>query len=387
MEENNQHVIEIRPLSKWKRFLLFLGDFFITFIIAFSLFNLATFPLTKVICKTDEKYLSYQRYENEANQLLIDSGFLFKVPKASNPSFEESVNYTFKVFLSYYAYDEESPDSNNPQYGHKIENEVVYKYFTTVFDEAKYIEAFKQENASDLMFEVGNDFASIKLKDDYKKLLASELVEQTNEEKYTDSMKNVRDHLFARLFYLHVYKNITENDYVKDGVSYNSLMKNAKDVSISLQWVAVISSLITTVISWALIYLVYPLINKEKRTPTMSIMKLDKIHFRTLGPSDNWITVVQSFYYLLFTLAFTIFLPSVYLGISYVFNLPLLIIFTLVGLLLMIASGIFIIVNEYNRSGVDILSSAVIVPTSELDNMYKERLDDGRLSSEGTTGE
>ena len=146
MEEQEQKVIEISPLSKGKRFLLFLGDFFIAFIIAFTLFNLATFPLTKLIFKTDDMYLRYQNNEKEANQLLIDNGFLFKEPNASVSTFEESVNYTFKVFLSYYLYDEEVADANNPQsqYGHKLENEVNYKYYVAELDEAKYIEAFKQ---------------------------------------------------------------------------------------------------------------------------------------------------------------------------------------------------------------------------------------------------
>ena len=386
MEEQEQKIIEISPLSKGKRFLLFLGDFFIAFIIAFSLFNLATFPLTKLIFKTDDMYLKYQNNEKEANQLLIDNGFLFKEPNASVSTFEESVNYTFKVFLSYYLYDEEVPDANNPQsqYGHKLENEVIYKYFTTELDEAKYIEAFKQENEKHQMFEIGDNFASISLKADYKAPLKMEFEEQQNESKYTNTMKNMRDHVFARLFYLHVYQNIQEKDFVRGSVSYLSLMNDAKNISIELQWIAVVSSLITTGLAWGVVYLLVPLLNKDKRTLTMMVMKLDKVHVTNLAPADNWVTVIQSFYYLIFSLSFAIFLPSVYLGISYVFNLPLLFVFTFVGLLFMIASGAFIIFNEYNRSGVDILSSAVIVPTSEIENMYQERLEDGRLPSQGT---
>ena len=384
--EEQQRVIEISPLGKGKRFLLFLGDFFIAFIIAFSLFNLATFPLTKLIFKTDDMYLRYQTNEKEANQLLIDNGIIFKEPNTSSSTFEESVNYTFKVFLSYYLYDEEVADANNPQsqYGHKLENEVIYRYYVTELDEAKYIEAFKQENAADAMFEIGDNFTSIYLKEDYKAPLKMEFEEQKDESKYTNTMKNVRDHVFARLFYLHVYQNIQEKDFVRGDVSYLSLMNDAKNISIKLQWIAVVSSLITTGLAWGITYLLVPLLNKDKRTLTMMVMKVDKVHVGNLAPADNWVTVIQSFYYLIFSLSFTLFLPSVYLGISYVFNLPLLFVFTLVGLIFMIASGAFIIFNQYNRSGVDVLSSAVIVPTSEIENMYQERLEDGRLPSQGT---
>lgn len=383
MEENNQRVIEIKPLSKWKRLLLFLGDYFIAFILSFALFNIAIFPLAKIICRTENMYSTYAQYENEANDLLINSGFLFKYTKNPAPTFEDDVKYTFRVFLSYYAFDDINPTQDNPQYGHRIENEVIYKYFISELSEAEYITAFKQENEKDQMFIIGENFESIKLKDDYKRYLSNELLETANEDNFSNMMINVRDHVFARLFYLHVYANITANDYIKDGISYNELVKNAKNVSISLQWVTVVSSLISVVVGWAPFCLIYPMINRDRRTLTLSVMKADRLNFKNLAPSDRWMVLVQSFYYLVFTLSYAMFLPALYFGFAYIFNLPLLLVFTLVSIVLMIASGIFIIFNEYNRSGTDILTNAVVVPSSELDNLYKEKLDNGCISSEG----
>ena len=49
---------------------------------------------------------------------------------------------------------------------------------------------------------------------------------------------------------------------------------------------------------------------------------------------------------------------------------------TAISLVLMVASGIVIIFNEYNRSGSDILTNTVLLPDSEIDMMY--RVDDGK---------
>ena len=78
MEEQEQKVIEISPLSKGKRFLLFLGDFFIAFIIAFTLFNLATFPLTKLIFKTDDPVKEFEKLcQNENIKAYLDANSAF----------------------------------------------------------------------------------------------------------------------------------------------------------------------------------------------------------------------------------------------------------------------------------------------------------------------
>ena len=57
-------------------------------------------------------------------------------------------------------------------------------------------------------------------------------------------------------------------------------------------------------------------------------------------------------------------------GLTYVFNLPLLVIFLLISSLLTIVSFVIMLLNQYGRSGSDLLSFTVLVPTSELDMLY-----------------
>lgn len=368
--EEEEKIFELCPLSKWKRILLSLGDFFICFILAFTLFNIAVFPLAKVICQTQNKNAEAQRLEAQANQLLIDNGIIFK---SFDESLENHVNYTFKVFLSYYCFDTQSPSTEFPQYGHKIENEVIRTYLINIKGEtANYMASFKEFN-TDGMFSIGDDPSSITLLEDYKVLLANELLEIKDETKYSSAMTNFRDHLFARLFYLKVYKDIQAHDFVSGGVSYNALLNQEKEIMISLQWVATGATLVATILAWGIVYLLYPLLNGYRRTMTMSIMKVDKLRSSNLSFIDRKKVLLQSFYYLLLALSPSMILPILYFGAAYTFNLPLLFVLSAISLILAIISLFVILFNQYNRSGSDILTYTVLVPTSELDRLYREK--------------
>ena len=60
------------------------------------------------------------------------------------------------------------------------------------------------------------------------------------------------------------------------------------------------------------------------------------------------------------------------------YNLPLLFIISTISFVLLLASGAFIIFNQYNRSGTDIVTNTVLVPTSELDSLYLENINNGK---------
>ena len=372
-----QKFIDIHPLSKWKRLLVFLGDFFTSFILTFTLFNIAVFPCARVIAKTTEQTNQAILLESKASKMLIDDGYLFSPNDGA--SFVEDVNYTFKVFLSYYAFDDVDVDTNNPQYGHKAENEVIRLYYENVIkDTNKYIVDFKEVNEKDNMFVIGETVNDIALKADYKSLLANELLEVKDEDKYSEAMTNFRDHIFARLFYLKMYAHITENDYVKDGASYNAYYQEIQVIVNNLKWVPVVSAFISVMLSWSIVFVLYPLVNKENRTMTMSVMSISKLHYKSLGPIDKKVVMIESFYQFVAMLTSLVFLPALYYGLEYCFNLPILFVLSACSLGLIIVSGVVMIVNQYNRTGMDILTNTVLVPTSDLDNMYLENINNGK---------
>lgn len=382
VEVKEKKVIEITPVSKWKRILMFLGDYFITFILAFTLFNLAIFPLAKIITQSDKQIAKVHELSDTADNLLIEEGFVFKNPQGGD--LEEHLKYTFKVFLSYYAFDEVDADSNNPQYGHKEENEVIKHYFLEYRNnESGYYTSFASVNEKDNMFNIDSGAKSITLKNDYKEILGSELLEVSDEDNYSTTMKNMRDNVFSMLFFKYVYQDILDNDYVKDGVSYNKTMDEAEKIIKRMQWIPSAASLITVVLSWGAVYLLYPMLNKDRRTPTMSAMRLSKLDVRDLLDIDRKKVAIESFYSLIFVSSIAIFLPLLYFGLAYCFNLPLLFIFFVISIFSMLVSMFFIFFNQYNRSGSDILVNNVVLPTSELDMLYYKQHNEDEVVEDG----
>lgn len=379
MEENEKRIVELHPLSKWKRILLFLGDFAITFILSFVLFNLAIFPLGKIICQTEQKSKEAASYEKLANDLLISGGVILEDPDGSG-TFEGHVNHTFKVFLSYYAFDEETPDASHPYYGHKAQNEVIRNFYVNyLHDEEGYLAAFRQENEANQMFVIGNTVNEITLKDDYKSLLSNELLEVTDESKYSTHMTNFRDNVFARLFYIHVYQdNIKANDYIVGDASYLDCLDKSSKIMDPLKWIPVACTYISIILAWGAVYLLYPMINGERRTPTMSIMKVNILHSQRLIGINRTNVLIHSFYDLLFNISYGVFLPILFFY-SGAFNLPILFIASLISAVLIIVSLFFVLFNQHNRSGSDLLTFTVAIPTSEIDNLYKETHSDERF--------
>ena len=110
-------------------------------------------------------------------------------------------------------------------------------------------------------------------------------------------------------------------------------------------------------------------------------MRVDKIDFRRFTDTKRSTVIVQSIYSLILCSSQLLFLPILYFGIAYCFNLPMLFILLVISVVMMLTFMMFIFFNEFNRSGSDVLTYTVVIPTEELDNLYKAKFDEGRLPS------
>ena len=374
MEENKtkQRIIDIKPVTKWKRILIFLGDFFITFLLGLILYNVAGFPLTNVITGASEKSKLSETKLQESTDMLIESGFLYYAPEVENKpkTFENAVAYTFDVFISYYLYDVETPLQTNPQLGHKIENEVIRTYYINhKKDPAKYLEIWTTENKIDNFFNVGDSIDSIAIKPEFKESLKLQF-EEKKDGKYSEQLTLIKDNIFGRLFYLGVYLDIETNDLIIGEKSYKTLLNQVKTINKELDWAVSVGAIIVAFVSSSIVYLIFPLIHKENRTPTMHILKIDKLNIFNLNYVKKKNVLLGYILNFILSLGGVLFYPVMQFGIAYCFNLPLLFVFLLISVALMLISCGIIIFNQYNRSGSDLLSFSVLVPTSELDKMY-----------------
>ena len=157
MEENNKtEIIDIYPVKKGKRMLIFLADFFISFIISILLYNLAVYPIYYVSSHYADTIDDASVAETRRNIILKDANLLFYEDGASDFSeIEPALSNTFNLYLKEYVVNE-----TNKQY------EVFFNYYSTNLD--RYISSYKQFNHDKYFYIENNN--KVQLKEKYIEL-------------------------------------------------------------------------------------------------------------------------------------------------------------------------------------------------------------------------
>ena len=150
VKETKNYEIDLHPISKWKRILLYLGDMLITFILGVFIMNVAVMPLYSLFNTTNSS-LSYKA-EKIRDDILYENKLLYwyddNLRNAPQYDFDKDLVYTYRRFLAYYVIDDETPlDTRIPEYVHKLENEVIKTYYVNIrSDEATYLDVFTKHN-------------------------------------------------------------------------------------------------------------------------------------------------------------------------------------------------------------------------------------------------
>ena len=112
MEENQEKkVINLNPLKKGKRVLLFLADYFINFILGFLLFVVMVYSLGKVVTGFNAKRDVYNTNLELRGRILIGNKIIHDSHDVHIFNISYYVYFTSDCFLSYYALEEESPSN------------------------------------------------------------------------------------------------------------------------------------------------------------------------------------------------------------------------------------------------------------------------------------
>ena len=147
MEENEQKIVNITPISKWKRILAFLADFFLLFIFSFVIFNVLTMPVSGVIVGANER--SKRSDDAAINQfyILYEEKVMHYKDDDTKFFYTENVAFTLDCYLSYYAFDEGDVLDSSPKLGHKEKNEVIrHFYFDIRNNKSQYLSTLQTFN-------------------------------------------------------------------------------------------------------------------------------------------------------------------------------------------------------------------------------------------------
>ena len=374
---SSEKYVDIHPLKKGKRILVFLADFFIHFILSFLIFNIMVAPIGKVItnyeAKNDEHILltldMYDHYYN-AKVLLKDDSF-------DRTDVTAGVEYSYRCFLSYFVLDnEESIDNKYPQYGHKKENNVIYHFYKDIRDDEKtYIDSFKYYNTKDNYFVYDETTKEFSLKKEVKNEIYSfydpkDAMGDIGNKYYSAISKNVFNPLLAE-----VMKDIEKNDlhFAGEKRSFLDCKNRIKQLETYHENLMTISAIISHVVIWLVLFLILPLARRDRKTLAMMLMKIEKVNFYSLNHTSRAMVVLTSVYYLFATMLGIMFVPSLLVPFNNLFALHFLMYGNVFSIALLLGSMFFILFNQYNRSLIDYLSNSLYLTSEEMDEIYRAR--------------
>ena len=377
--QNNekQKVVDILPLKKWKRLVTFLADLMINFIFLFLLYNIAVLPLGKVITNYDKKNAVFEDSVYHINEIFYQNSIVHVSPDYTRNDIDLNVEFTYDCWLSYYTSDEEAtPNSKYEQYGHKQSNEVIYHFYNDIRKNCdSYYELFNSYNDKKQYFYLEDNV--FHLKDNVKTELKA-YFEPANEMGKTGQTfyKNVQESVFLPLL-SEVFSDIKKNDLTyfdgENEYSYVTLNKTITEINNYHDTLLTVTAMISYVLAWSISFVLVPLLNKNRKTLAMMMMREERVNINKLmlfRKSD----VVSSSIYALFTNMFVVFfVPISYVAFNYLFSLFWLLYLSVASLFICLVSLFFVLFNSFNRSLSDIFSRSIMLTTSHLDDIYRAR--------------
>ncbi len=363
MEQSEKKVVDIFPIGKGKRVLLWLCDMVITFFLSYMLMNFAITPLANLITNFNAVSEDGNKAVQERNNLLSNIKLIY----FSNPSEEfhditEGLSYTYKLFMRDYVKD----DGN-------YEHDIFKRYYLEYNTKEDYYSLFKTYNEGLDYFDVDVINKSISMKRQYKDMFnelidPSDTMSDEGKEKY-----NIFYNKFFLTYYSHMGKSIAENDLIYKGASYNAINARIDKMNNHYDTMIVVSAFISYILSFGILMILIPLLLKKRQSISMLMMRIYRVGLRDFVIVKRGRCLLQTFY------SFIMFLPPLFLlayplvNFNYLFSLPALIYPSIIGLAICLFSLITLLVSGSNQASSDMLTNTIVVDSETLNDIYRSK--------------
>lgn len=365
--------INVLPLGKGRRILVFLADFFLNFILAFLLFVIAGFPLGKLVTGFNNKQETYLTNIDNRAEILIGNHILLDSGDTDISDIQYNTAYTFDCFLSYYSFVDENPSNTKyPQFGHKEENQVLHTYFISIIhDEEKFISLFDKYNEKYNYFTRSGTTLSLN-NEVVEQVTPSFLKNETVSKLGKTYISNLKNSVFLPM-YSEIMDSIEKNDLYYHGFSYNKTQSSILAFEGYVRNLIKYDSIITVFISTGLLYIFVPLLNRSRKTIGMMILKVEKVNIRTFNHFKTGEVILSFIYQLFVVFLISFFIPMTTISFAEMFRIQLLFFMGIFSIFMQLLNLSFLLFDQYNRTLFDKLLSCVHMSNSELDEIYRAK--------------
>ena len=363
VETQEQKTIDVFPLSKLKRVLAFLADFFICFIVGLMAFHLMTNPIGKLITKADEQAENLIQAETKRDSTLYGNELLF-YPDGSDKtpeSISSNLEYTCKQYASSFLSNE--VDSKY---------DVFHHFYVDIRGSVeRWISACQGVDKNTSFFDFTSTSMTLKsvYVDEFSPLLDS---------KDEMSAKGKEDYqTFQEKYFLKAYSELVSDaeshDLIYKEVSYATQQQIVASILAQQQNLILVCSLISEFISLAVCFFLIPMASRYRKTLGMMAMRIQRVSlkdFRLVGKKDvfpYWVYQVA----LNFSPVFFLPLPILAFNELFVLTTPLFL--AIASLVIDLVSLFFILIHSYNRSLLDVITGSMLISNDQLDEVYRAK--------------
>lgn len=357
--------VDVYPVKKGKRSLVYLCDLLISFFFAFVIYSTAVVPLSELAVNFKERQTQNVVNSNKRDAILEENALLFK--QFETQSLEGKVSYTCEQYARYVS--ESNYTELSPDIFHQF-------YFVTRADYTnKFISEVKKCDTQGY-FAVNESLKLIELKAEYKEIFKQGFAPDGG---FTTEGKAIYD-TFYRTYFLNMYgemlNDIKQNDLSSTNPNkptYNEYQRRISEFVDLFKGTVVVDSFIAFFIGIVVSYLIVPLCNKNHRTISMIFMRVTKVNKNNFEIKSNGSVVMNLVYQIATNAWMVFFVPLISVSFDFLFSLPVIVPLSIASLLIVIASLFILLFDEYNRPLSDRFANTIMISTDTLDDIYHAR--------------
>lgn len=354
--------LDVYPIKKGKRILLYLCDLIITLFFSFTLFMILVAPVSQSITGLANRQAASKAAREERNTVLVENKILNQ--EYLTQSLSDEMAYTAKEYAKLYC--GLTTTAAKPDVFRTFYFEIRSDY------EDKYVTAFKDSNSQGF-FSINESTKLITLNEPYKTNFKDGLVDGFTKDGQKEYDKYYNSYFLG--MYGTIITDIKKNDLesTTDLRSYNTCQNVINSYEKYFKTLVVVDVFIAFTLGVSICYILVPLINKTHKTASMYFMKIEKVYTNSLETTKKSSILIELIYHITTNLFLVFFIPLTSVGMNTIFDLPVLFPISLVSIGIVLLSLIILLFDQYNRPLSNRLTNTVMISDDTLDDIYKTR--------------
>ena len=361
-DQINPTYLDVSPITKGRRMLIYLADLFLNFIIAVVLFAAMVYPIARVIASSDDTEHKQSVNQQYRMDILYNNDLLNYNENGENVDkydITSSLKYSADLYLKGFLNETYQPDYFSLFYIEYLQSE------------EKELKEIIKEHDDYGFFDY--DKSRLDLTDSYKRNFAPLL--DANDQ-LSNTSQSAYEH-FVDVFFANVYSRLMTDLLTSDKISSESplyqfriLDAENNEMIDKENMVAVYATYVAYLLAAIIYFLVVPLVSSTGKTIAMMALRIERVgddNFKALARKER---IIIFLYQVVLALPLIMFVPVMYISITTIFSLPYLLYLSLISLAIVFISMVFIFINRLHRSLLDFLSKSVLISKETLEQIY-----------------